>query len=514
MADRRNVKFLLILTLLLSAAPLYADQLADAQKAVDDAEKTLQRAIDRDPRVVAARRRVEQTQSALDKSINADPSVLKLATQRYQDATRAEEAAVKAAAPSERAALEKKQKDLLAIRQTPATAPAGQKSEAGGAAESSAIEPQRAGDVEVRLLHARIAPVSYTPPASTQVRASDSLFGLLVEIRNLGKQPVEYVGWNTNAFATDTSDKQYLPAGVPGGTVLGRVVSASLPPGAMIKDLIVLQRPPDHKELTVTLPAFNLGGSGAVQFHLTPDKIETNSAPLLTSTTANPRVVLAPVQHPQTTNPATRAAAAGPPGAWGRSADGVDFPPVIDPSAKKDRPHACSRLPDVCNLLLYPPAKLNFPVFSVDKSSARLKEPMSHAVNVPGIRAHGVTHATRIDTDQLDPACQYFALNMCNAAVAGFEVRNGVIARIVLYYRRTDSAQRMLMVSYGEAPVPTSAPNNLAVEVGPWTCHSATGGNLLDPVLNRDIWPILPQESPATLEVDITSFNDYKRPPT
>src|SRR5204863_1712697 len=105
--------------------------------------------------------------------------------------------------------------------------------------------------------------------------------------------------------------------------------------------------------------------------------------------------------------------------------------PVTDPAAKKDKAHGASRLQDVCNLLLYPPAKLGFPVFSVDKSAARLKEPMSHAVAVAGVRARGVTHATRIEQDQLDPACQFFALNLASAAVAGFEIRNGVVARIV-----------------------------------------------------------------------------------
>src|SRR5579859_1551115 len=462
MGMTRAFRPMALLILLLSTASLRADQLADAQKAVDDADMKLQRAIEADPRVIAARRRVEQAQTTLDKSINLSPALLKLATQRYQEAQAAEETAVKAAAPNERAILAQRQKDLLAIRQAAPVSPETRKSDDTASGGSAVIEPQRTGDVEVRLLHARIAPVSYTPAGSTQVRPSDPLLGILVEVKNLGAQPIEYIGWNSNGFATDSSDKQYLPSGAPGGTILGRVVSASLPPGASIKDLIVLQRPPEKKELTVTLPAFNLGGSGAVQFHLTPDKIELKTEPLLSSTTANPKVVLAPAPRPKS---GTTQVAAGPPGASGRSADGVDFPPITDPAAKKDRAHGVSRLHEVCDLLLCPPAKLGFPVFSVDKSAAKLKEPMSHSVAVAGVRARGVTLATRIEQDQLDPACQFFALNFANAAVAGFEVRNGVVSRIVNYYKSTDAAQRMLMISYGQAPAPNSAPNNLAVEV-------------------------------------------------
>jgi len=503
----------LLMLAIAPAAALGADKLADVQKAVDEAEKKLQRAIDIDPRVMAARRRVDQTQATLDRSINLGEAALKLATQHYQEAQVALEAAERAAAPKERALLDQRRKELLAIKETPpTTSPTSQKPD-GSAPADDAATIQRTGDVSVRLIRARIAPVAYTPTGSTQVRPSEPLFGLLVEVKNLGKQPVEYIGWNTNAFATDAAEKQYLPAGVPGGTVLGRVVSASLPPNASIEDLIVLQTPPEHKDLTITLPAFNLGGSGAVQFHLAADKLEISKDPLVTSKTPTPPVVLAPVPKPtpsSASKPTTQVA--GKPGEWGRSADGVDFPPVTDPDAKKDRAHAVSRLPDVCGLLMYPPAKLNFPVFSVDKSSAKLKEPMSRIVPVPGNRAHNVTRAERVEQDQLDPACQFFALNICNASVAGFEIRNGVVARIVLYYKRTDSAQRMLLVSYGQAPQPNSAPKGLAVEVGPWTCKNANSGNTHDPTLNRDIWPILPQESPATLQIDTAAMNEYKKP--
>jgi hypothetical protein len=486
-----------------------ADPVAQAQTAVAEAEKKLQLAIDTNSRVVAARRKLEQARAKVDESINSDPAVFKAASQRYEQAQAEEQAAVNAAAPGQRAALAQRQKELLALKETPPAPPGDVQKNAvdpKAADEPPAAVTQRAGDVEVRLLHARVAPVSYTGTGSTTVRTSDPLLGVLIEVKNLGKEPIEYVGWNSNAFATDGVEKQYLPAGVAGGTVLGRVVSQSLPPGASARDLIVLQRAPERKELTITLPGFNVGGSGAIQFHVGADKVEFNNTPLVDrSTPSAPRVVQEP--RPQvTTQPA------GPPGSWGRSTDGVEFPAVVDPGAKKDRLRPVARLPDVCNLLMYPPGKLNFPVYSVEKSGAKLTEPMSHAVAIPGTRARGVTKATRIDVDQLDPACQFFALGVANAAVAGFEVRNGVVARIVLYYKRTDAAQRMLLVSYGQAPQSDASPKAMVVEVGPWTCRNANGGNVRDKLLKRDVWPVVPQESPATIEVDVNAMKEYGKP--
>src|SRR3954452_138922 len=97
------------------SAVALADQLANAQAAVAEAEKKLQHAIEIDPRVIAARRRLEKAQATLDESINLGAAVLKLATQRYQEAQTQEQAAVNAAAPTQRAELARLQKDLLAI---------------------------------------------------------------------------------------------------------------------------------------------------------------------------------------------------------------------------------------------------------------------------------------------------------------------------------------------------------------------------------------------------------------
>jgi hypothetical protein len=480
------------------------DTFDKAQAAAADAEKNLQHAIDTDPKVLAARRKVVKTQAALDAAINLSPDVLQAATKRYEEAQADEAHAVESAGSSERAVLAQKQKDLLAARSPMMKDDTdGRKSiDATAKSGSPVIAPIRKGDVEVRLLHVRIGPVSYSGVGSG-IRLSEPLFCILVEVQNLGKESVEYVGWNTNAFASDPAEKQYLPAGVPGGTVLGRVVQVSLPAGATVRDLIVLQRPPEARDLIITLPALNIGGSGAIQFHVSRDQVELSKEPLIDRN--SPAVVVQPAVDLPGSRPAVAVGTAG------HSADGIEFPPVTDPNVKAGTARSPQRLPDVCKLLLFPPGKLTFPVFNTDKSGSKLAQRMSHMVDVPGARARGVTHVTRIEVDHLDPACQWFSLNVANADVAGFEVRNGVIARIVLYYRRTDSVQRMLLASYGQAPRPNASPNAMAVECGPWMCQNATGGGKRDSILKRDVWPVLPQESPATIEVDVIAANAFEK---
>ncbi|HEY8746610.1 MAG TPA: hypothetical protein VIM11_01460 [Tepidisphaeraceae bacterium] len=496
--------FLAMVPMAVRAAP--ADRLEQAQAAVIEAEKNVQRAIDRNPKVVAARDRVTKTQALVDGAINLNDTAMQMAIKKYQVAQREEADAVAAAAPNERGVLAARQRELLAIRGgTPPppsdaamTQPATPKK-----AESGVTPPIRIGDVEVRLLHVRIGPVSYNV-GGTNTRLSDPLLGVLINVANLGKAPVSYIGWNTNAIATDAAEKQYLPAGVAGGTVLGRVVQSTLPAGRSLVDLVVLQRPPDGKELTITLPAYNVGGLGAFQFHLSVDKIEQGKEPLVDP--KNPPVVPAP--EPVAEAPVSQPA--GVMGKAGHSADGVDYPPVTDGLAKHDHARPIKKLTDVCELLHYPPANLNLTVYSVEKSLDKLAPKMSHQVDVPGTRARGVTHVTRTESDPFDPACQWFGFNVANSDVAGFEIHGGVITRIVLYYRRTDAAQRALLASYGQAPKPNISPNGLAVECGPWVGKSAGGTTQVDPVLKQMLWPVNAHESPATIELDLASLTAFE----
>ena len=258
------------------------DKLHAAQAAVTEAEKKLQQAIDGDPEVMAVRQRLDVARSAWQTARDGGQPGYRAAFDRYLAARAAEQEAVRRAGNDQRQELAVRQKELEDARAAVDAAAVQERKqlEQRQWEQTLPTAPQRSGDVEVSVLEVRIAPVRLAAGAGSP-QSSESFLGVLIEIENLGRGNIDYAGWNSNAVANDANKKQYTPASVPGGKVQGRVVQTLIAPGTAVKDLIVLERPASVHGITILLPAFNVGGSGALEFRIPDDKVEQKNEPLI-----------------------------------------------------------------------------------------------------------------------------------------------------------------------------------------------------------------------------------------
>jgi hypothetical protein len=261
-----------------------------AQAAVAEAQLKLRSVIDADSSVLAARAKLDVARAGWEAARDQGQGHYQTAFERYQQAKVDEQNAELGAGGDERATVTARRKELAQVQADvqKASDEAQRNLERQRWVQTLPAEPQRSGDVDVMILAVRIAPVRLAP-AATGPQMTQPLLGVVVRIENHGHDSVEYRGWNSNAIAKDKSKKQYLPADVYVGKAQGRVMEATIPPGGNVKDLIVLERPQSVHELTIVLPAFNVGGSGAMDFRIPDDKVEENSLPLFDEMDSLPR---------------------------------------------------------------------------------------------------------------------------------------------------------------------------------------------------------------------------------
>ncbi|HSZ59670.1 MAG TPA: hypothetical protein VK797_28765 [Tepidisphaeraceae bacterium] len=185
--------------------------------------------------------------------------------------------------------------------------------------------------------------------------------------------------------------------------------------------------------------------------------------------------------HPPATRPApiaatqhmvaTRPAVALP--AVAHSVDGLPFPPVTCDRAKAVGPASHGKLSDIAELLLVPPALSGVKLYGVDASADLLR------------RRHGEL--------SFPQKCQWFAIDLGKADLAGIAVDQGVITGIVLMYRDQHTAQQTVFLSYGQRPTSSSS------HVGPWSVSLILPGQHF------------PGRWPAYVAVDVSAQIDPKQ---
>lgn len=141
----------------------------------------------------------------------------------------------------------------------------------------------------------------------------------------------------------------------------------------------------------------------------------------------------------------------------GKSTDGVEFPavefPIQYPAAAAVHPH----LTDVAKLIGHPPRDMAPRILNSEKSkkvlALRLARKISTSSTVNTNRGDETTSGTRTINGAM--TADWFAWDVAGADVVGFDLSDGVISRIVLYYKKPEVAQKMADQDYpGDTPCP------------------------------------------------------------
>jgi hypothetical protein len=140
-----------------------------------------------------------------------------------------------------------------------------------------------------------------------------------------------------------------------------------------------------------------------------------------------------------------------------KSADGVDFPKVEFPIQFPAAPATHPSLTDVVKMIGHPPRDMAARILNSDKSkkalAMRLMRKVSTSSTVNTTRGNETVSGTRTINGAM--TADWFAWDVAGADVVGFDLTDGVISRIVLYYKNPEVAKKKADQDYpGDTPCP------------------------------------------------------------
>ena len=172
------------------------------------------------------------------------------------------------------------------------------------------------------------------------------------------------------------------------------------------------------------------------------------------------------------------------------SADRVPFPDATSKAVPMvDLAPGRTQLKDVATLLLRRPDEIGVKVYSAAKSREMLRSRLTYkreTANVSHVTTGTeTTHGTATMRGAMD--AQWFAITLGNADVAGLELTDGIITRIILFYKDARVAARMGGEYLTGEPCPWCAVNDggavrLEAAVSPLVLYLATHPNLSQPI--------------------------------
>jgi hypothetical protein len=140
-----------------------------------------------------------------------------------------------------------------------------------------------------------------------------------------------------------------------------------------------------------------------------------------------------------------------------KSTDGIEFPKMEFPIQYPAAPVAHPRLTDVAKLIGHLPRDMAPRILNSEKSKKVLALRLARKVDASSTNTSGAHTETVSSTRTINGAmtADWFAWGVAGADVVGFDLTDGVISRIVLYYKKPEAAQKMADQDYpGDTPCP------------------------------------------------------------